>query len=134
MGVSGVADPGRPGGLVAEAAAGFAGLSEWQFTGADHVVGDVLDLGIGLHRRPGQHMERLVCGPLVTLHQNALGLVDDRPGPQPGLQVVGRVLGALIGVHVVGGDRGVGGEPGGRRAAVLVEGVRLAGVDVSARR
>jgi hypothetical protein len=66
----------------------------------------------------------------VSLHQNALGLVDDTPGLQRGLQVVGLVPGTQVGVQVAGGDRGVGTEPRGRRPAGLVEGVRPAGIDV----
>jgi hypothetical protein len=101
-----------------------------KFAGVNQVVGDRAQLAVRLHRRPDQQLERLVGGQLVALHEDAFGLVDNPPRLLRGLEVVGPVPGGPVGVQVAGGDRGIGAEPGPRAPAVLVEGVRLAGVDV----
>jgi len=52
----------------------------------DYLFSQEADLDVGSLRRPAHQVERFVRAALVLRHQDALGLLDDRHGLQPGLQ------------------------------------------------
>jgi hypothetical protein len=106
-----------------------AGRSD-QLAGVHQSVGDVAQLGVGPAGHFDQRLEGLVGGQLVPLDEDALGLVDDRPGLQRELQVASHGLSTLVVVHVAQCHRRVGPEAGGDRPCLVVERVGFPGVDV----
>src|SRR3954447_16641554 len=107
-----------------------SGSDPTQLAGLHEPLRDVPHLPVQLHGDLRQSGERLVGRELVALHQDALGLVDYRPGVQRGAQVLGPLDGALVQVHVGDGDDGVGGEARGQLPGPLVQRPGAAGVDV----
>jgi hypothetical protein len=80
------------------------GPDQWEFAGEDQVLGDVAHLDVPAHRHGDQGFERPVGGQLVALDEDALGLLDDRPGLERDPKVVGRLPGAAVSLDGSGGD------------------------------
>ncbi len=96
----------------------------------DQGGGDVAEFAVGVLRHFGEDGERFLRGAAAIAHDDALGLLDHGPVLHRLLQVSGQ---GGLGLVQVGVGQADGGEPGerlGEGDRVVVEGVRLGGVDV----
>ena len=62
-------------------------LPGWAFPGVDQALGDVSQFDVEMLGRPAQDVEGLVGRDPFAFHQNTLGLPDQVPANQGGLQV-----------------------------------------------